>query len=248
MADLIIRVEDLHKRFGSLHVLRGINLEVSRGEVVVLIGPSGSGKSTFLRCLNRLEEPSAGKIFLDGTEITDPRANLPTVRRNIGMVFQHLNLFPHMTALENVMEGPRTVLRTPRQEALALAMSRLEKVGLLDKINVKPAQLSGGQQQRVAIARALAMDPKVMLFDEVTSALDPELVGEVLTVMKQLADDGMTMIVVTHEMHFGEKVADRVLMFDEGIVIEEGPPDKIFTKADHERTRRFLNQLHWEGA
>ena len=248
MADLIIRVEDLHKRFGSLHVLRGINLEVSRGEVVVLIGPSGSGKSTFLRCLNRLEEPSAGKIFLDGTEITDPRANLPTVRRNIGMVFQHLNLFPHMTALENVMEGPRTVLRTPRQEALALAMSRLEKVGLLDKINVKPAQLSGGQQQRVAIARALAMDPKVMLFDEVTSALDPELVGEVLTVMKQLADDGMTMIVVTHEMHFGEKVADRVLMFDEGIVIEEGQPDKIFTKADHERTRRFLNQLHWEGA
>ncbi|OFW10964.1 MAG: glutamine ABC transporter ATP-binding protein [Acidobacteria bacterium RIFCSPLOWO2_12_FULL_59_11] len=244
----MIRVEDLHKRFGSLHVLRGINLEVSRGEVVVLIGPSGSGKSTFLRCLNRLEEPSAGKIFLDGTEITDPRANLPTVRRNIGMVFQHLNLFPHMTALENVMEGPRTVLRTPRQEALALAMSRLEKVGLLDKINVKPAQLSGGQQQRVAIARALAMDPKVMLFDEVTSALDPELVGEVLTVMKQLADDGMTMIVVTHEMHFGEKVADRVLMFDEGIVIEEGPPDKIFTKADHERTRRFLNQLHWEGA
>ncbi len=247
MADLIIRVEDLHKRFGSLHVLRGINLEVSRGEVVVLIGPSGSGKSTFLRCLNRLEEPSAGKIFLDGTEITDPRANLPTVRRNIGMVFQHLNLFPHMTALENVMEGPRTVLRTPRQEALALAMSRLEKVGLLDKINVKPAQLSGGQQQRVAIARALAMDPKVMLFDEVTSALDPELVGEVLTVMKQLADDGMTMIVVTHEMHFGEKVANRVLMFDEGVVIEEGPPNKIFTKADHERTRRFLNQLHWEG-
>ncbi len=248
MAEVIIRVEDLHKRFGSLHVLRGINMEVSRGEVVVLIGPSGSGKSTFLRCLNRLEEPSAGKIFLDGTEITDPRANLPNVRRNIGMVFQHLNLFPHMTALENVMEGPRTVLRTPRQEALALAMSRLEKVGLLDKINVKPAQLSGGQQQRVAIARALAMDPKVMLFDEVTSALDPELVGEVLTVMKRLADEGMTMLVVTHEMHFGEKVADRVLMFDEGIVIEEGPPDKIFTKADHERTRRFLNQLHWEGA
>ena len=247
MAEVIIRVEDLHKRFGSLHVLRGINMEVSRGEVVVLIGPSGSGKSTFLRCLNRLEEPSAGKIFLDGTEITDPRANLPNVRRNIGMVFQHLNLFPHMTALENVMEGPRTVLRTPRQEALALAMSRLEKVGLLDKINVKPAQLSGGQQQRVAIARALAMDPKVMLFDEVTSALDPELVGEVLTVMKQLADDGMTMIVVTHEMHFGEKVANRVLMFDEGVVIEEGPPNKIFTKADHERTRRFLNQLHWEG-
>jgi len=248
MAEVIIRVEDLHKRFGSLHVLRGINMEVSRGEVVVLIGPSGSGKSTFLRCLNRLEEPSAGKIFLDGMEITDPRANLPNVRRNIGMVFQHLNLFPHMTALENVMEGPRTVLRTPRQEALALAMSRLEKVGLLDKINVKPAQLSGGQQQRVAIARALAMDPKVMLFDEVTSALDPELVGEVLTVMKRLADEGMTMLVVTHEMHFGEKVADRVLMFDEGIVIEEGPPDKIFTKADHERTRRFLNQLHWEGA
>ena len=245
-SDVIIRVGDLHKHFGALHVLRGINLEVTRGEVVVIIGPSGSGKSTFLRCLNRLEEPSGGRILLDGVDITDPRVDLPKVRRNIGMVFQHFNLFPHMTALENVMEGPRTVLRVGRNDARAAAGRLLQKVGLADKVNVKPAQLSGGQQQRVAIARALAMDPKVMLFDEVTSALDPELVGEVLTVMKQLADEGMTMLVVTHEMHFGEKVADRVIMFDEGVIIEEGPPTKIFARAEHERTRRFLSQLHWE--
>lgn len=248
MGDGIIRVENLHKRFGSLHVLRGIDMEVSRGEVVVLIGPSGSGKSTFLRCLNRLEEPSAGRILVDGLEITGPKVDLPRVRRNIGMVFQHFNLFPHMTALENVMEGPRTVLRSGRAAAEAKAVDLLQKVGLADKIHVKPAQLSGGQQQRVAIARALAMDPKVMLFDEVTSALDPELVGEVLTVMKRLADDGMTMVVVTHEMSFGKMVADRVVMFDEGAVIEAGPPAKIFTQADHKRTRRFLSQLHWEGA
>ena len=247
MDDIILRVEDLHKHFGSLHVLQGISMEVERGEVVVIIGPSGSGKSTFLRCLNRLEEPSKGRIFLEGMEITGPKVNLPQVRRNIGMVFQHFNLFPHRTALENVMEGPRTVLKLSRQEARDRAMKLMEKVGLLDKIDARPAQLSGGQQQRVAIARALAMEPKVMLFDEVTSALDPELVGEVLTVMKQLADEGMTMLVVTHEMHFGERVADRVVMFDEGMNIEEGPPEKIFTHADHERTRRFLNQLHWEG-
>jgi ABC-type polar amino acid transport system ATPase subunit len=230
-----------------MHVLRGVNLEVARGEVVVIIGPSGSGKSTFLRCLNRLEEPSRGRIWLEGTDITDRRVNLPRVRRQIGMVFQHFNLFPHRTALENVMEGPRTVLRVGREEARTRARQLLVKVGLADKVDVKPNALSGGQQQRVAIARALAMDPKVMLFDEVTSALDPELVGEVLTVMKQLADEGMTMLVVTHEMHFGEKVADRVVMFDEGVIIEEGPPKRVFTRADHERTRRFLSQLHWEG-
>ena len=247
VADAIIRVEDLHKRFGAMHVLRGVNLEVARGEVVVIIGPSGSGKSTFLRCLNRLEEPSRGRICLEGTDITDRRVNLPRVRRQIGMVFQHFNLFPHRTALENVMEGPRTVLRVGREEARTRARQLLVKVGLADKVDVKPSALSGGQQQRVAIARALAMDPKVMLFDEVTSALDPELVGEVLTVMKQLADEGMTMLVVTHEMHFGEKVADRVVMFDEGVIIEEGPPKRVFTRADHERTRRFLSQLHWEG-
>ena len=247
VADSIIRVEDLHKHFGAMHVLRGVNLEVARGEVVVIIGPSGSGKSTFLRCLNRLEEPSRGRIWLEGTDITARRVNLPRVRRQIGMVFQHFNLFPHRTALENVMEGPRTVLRVGREEARTRARQLLVKVGLADKVDVKPSALSGGQQQRVAIARALAMDPKVMLFDEVTSALDPELVGEVLTVMKQLADEGMTMLVVTHEMHFGEKVADRVVMFDEGVIIEEGPPKRVFTRADHERTRRFLSQLHWEG-
>jgi polar amino acid transport system ATP-binding protein len=247
--DTIIRVQDLQKHFGPLHVLRGITMEVRRGEVVVIIGPSGSGKSTFLRCLNRLEEPTAGRILVNDVEITGPRVDLPRVRRDIGMVFQHFNLFPHMTALDNVMEGPRTVLRLGRSQAEARAMQLLHKVGLADKLNVKPVQLSGGQQQRVAIARALAMDPKVMLFDEVTSALDPELVGEVLSVMKRLADEGMTMLVVTHEMSFGEKVADRVIMFDEGVVIEEGPPKKIFTRAEHERTRRFLSQLHWgEGA
>jgi polar amino acid transport system ATP-binding protein len=247
VADVIIRVEDLHKHFGPLHVLRGVNLEVVRGEVVVIIGPSGSGKSTFLRCLNRLEEPSRGQIWLEGLDITAPRVHLPKVRRQIGMVFQHFNLFPHRTALENVMEGPLTVLRVPRDAARVRARDLLAKVGLSDKVDVKPSALSGGQQQRVAIARALAMDPKVMLFDEVTSALDPELVGEVLTVMKQLADEGMTMLVVTHEMHFGEKVADRVVMFDEGVIIEDGPPTRVFKRADHERTRRFLSQLHWEG-
>ncbi len=246
-AGTLLRVEDLHKSYGSLRVLRGITMEVTRGEVVVVIGPSGSGKSTFLRCLNRLEEPSRGRIFLADVEITGPGVDLPRVRRDIGMVFQHFNLFPHMTALGNVMEGPRTVLRIPASEARARALALLAKVGLSEKADVKPAQLSGGQQQRVAIARALAMDPQVMLFDEVTSALDPELVGEVLTVMKRLADDGMTMLVVTHEMQFGEKAADRVVMLDEGLVVEEGPPAKMFTRADHERTRRFLNQLHWEA-
>ena len=248
MGDVIMRVENLQKHFGPLHVLRGISMEVRRGEVVVIIGPSGSGKSTFLRCLNRLEEPSAGRIVVDDLEITGPRVNLPGIRRDIGMVFQHFILFPHMTVLGNVMEGPRTVFRLGRSQAEARATQLLYKVGLTDKLHLKPVQLSGGQQQRVAIARALAMDPKVMLFDEVTSALDPELVGEVLTVMKQLADEGMTMLVVTHEMGFGEKVADRVVMFDEGLVVEEGPPKRIFTRADHERTRRFPSQLHWEAA
>lgn len=247
MNDVVVRVEDLHKSFGALEVLKGVDIEVRRGEVVVIIGASGSGKSTFLKCLNRLEEPNRGRIFLEDVEITHPGTDLPKVRRNIGMIFQQFNLFPHMSAIRNVMEGPRTVLKTPPAEARDQAEKLLDKVGLSDKLEVKPGQLSGGQQQRVAIARALAMEPKVMLFDEVTSALDPELVGEVLTVMKQLADEGMTMLVVTHEMQFGERVADRVVMFDEGVILEEGPPDKIFRKADQERTRRFLNQLHWEG-
>ncbi|MGI9335100.1 MAG: amino acid ABC transporter ATP-binding protein [Gammaproteobacteria bacterium] len=244
---LVLDVKGLHKRFGDVHVLRGVDMRVHRGEVVVIIGPSGSGKSTFLRCLNRLEDPDEGTIILDGVEITDPMVNLPRVRRNIGMIFQHFNLFPHMSAVGNVMEGLRTVLRMPAQEARQRALVLLEKVGLEDKVDVKPGQLSGGQQQRVAIARALAMEPKVMLFDEVTSALDPELVGEVLSVLKALADEGMTMLVVTHEMQFGERVGDRIVMFDEGVLIEEGPPEAIFTQAAHERTRRFLNQLHWDA-
>ena len=247
MADVVVRVEDLHKSFDTLEVLKGVSINVQRGEVVVIIGASGSGKSTFLKCLNRLEEPNRGRIFLEDVEITGPKTDLPKVRRNIGMIFQQFNLFPHMSAIQNVMEGPRTVLRMPAERAREHATQLLDKVGLSDKLDVKPGQLSGGQQQRVAIARALAMEPKVMLFDEVTSALDPELVGEVLTVMKRLADEGMTMLVVTHEMQFGERVADRVVMFDEGVILEEGPPDKIFHRADSERTRRFLNQLHWEG-
>ena len=247
MADVVLRVEDLHKSFDALEVLKGVSMEVERGEVVVIIGASGSGKSTFLRCLNRLEEPNRGRIFLEDVEITDPKTDLPKVRRNIGMIFQQFNLFPHMSAIRNVMEGPLTVLKMSGDQAREHAARLLDKVGLSDKLDVKPGQLSGGQQQRVAIARALAMEPKVMLFDEVTSALDPELVGEVLSVMKQLADEGMTMVVVTHEMQFGERVADQVVMFDEGVILEQGPPDKIFQRAESERTRRFLNQLHWEG-
>ena len=247
MVEPILRIENLHKRFGQAHVLRGINFAVERGEVVVVIGPSGSGKSSLLKCLNRLEEPSDGRIFLAGAEITGAGVDLPRVRRRIGMVFQHLNLFPHMTVLENVMEGLRTVLGIGRSEAEAQARALLAKVSLTDKVTAKPIELSGGQQQRVAIARALAMAPEIMLFDEVTSALDPELVGEVLTVMKRLADEGMTMVVVTHEMNFGRRVADRVIMMDQGQIVEHGPPESIFARATQERTRRFLQQLAWEG-
>jgi ABC-type polar amino acid transport system ATPase subunit len=245
--DNIVKVENLHKYFGDLHVLRGANLEVKRGEMVVIIGPSGSGKSTFLRCINMLEKPQEGEIYIDGVRITDPKANLPKMRQNTGMVFQHFNLFPHLTALGNVMEGPVTVRKVDKKRARELAIDRLRKVGLEDKVDSYPRNLSGGQQQRVAIARALAMEPKVMLFDEVTSALDPELIGEVLDVMQRLASEGMTMLTVTHEMHFAERVAHRVLMFDEGVILEEGPPGQLFTQATHERTRRFLRQLEWEG-
>jgi ABC-type polar amino acid transport system ATPase subunit len=244
--EYMVKVEELHKSFGELEVLRGVNIEVTRGEVVVIIGPSGSGKSTLLSCINRLEEPDRGRIWIDGEEITAPKAKLPRIRQHIGMVFQHFNLFPHMTAIGNVMEGLVTVKKLPKREARERAMQMLDKVGLQDKAYVKPSELSGGMQQRVAIARALAMDPKVMMFDECTSALDPELITEVLDVMKELADEGMTMLVVSHEMHFAERVADRVLMFDEGLIIEEGPPEKIFTRAAKDRTRRFLAQLTWE--
>ena len=247
VAEMLIEVRDLRKTFGSLEVLRGIDLDIRRGEVVVIIGPSGSGKSTLLRCLNRLEDPTSGTIRIGGVDITARNVNLPRMRRQVGMVFQHFNLFPHMTALENVMEGPRTVLRLGRAEAELRARELLDKVGLADKAESKPANLSGGQQQRVAIARALAMNPEAMLFDEVTSALDPELVGEVLTVMRGLADEGMTMAIVTHEMSFAQRVADRVVFLDQGLLVEEGSPDRIFHRATHERTRQFLDQLQWEG-
>ncbi len=243
----ILALTDVHKRFGSLHVLKGVSLTVERGEVVVIIGASGSGKSTLLRCINRLEECDSGTIVINGDEITHRRANLPAIRRRIGMVFQQFNLFPHMTALENVEEGPRTVLGMDRRRARELALEQLNKVGLAYKAHSRPSTLSGGQQQRVAIARGLAMSPMLMLFDEVTSALDPELVGEVLSVMKDLADGGMTMVVVTHEMSFAERVADRVIFLDEGLILEEGGPAKIFQRAENERTRQFLRQIHWEA-
>jgi polar amino acid transport system ATP-binding protein len=241
--EILLRVEALHKHYGNLHVLRGIDLTVDRGSVVVLIGQSGSGKSTFLRCLNRLEEPSSGHIFIDGVEITARRARLPLMRRNIGMVFQHFNLFPHMTALGNVAEGPRTVLRMSRADAETRAHDLLGKVGLAEKANARPGQLSGGQQQRVAIARALAMQPEIMLFDEVTSALDPELVAGVLAVMRKLAEEGMTMVVVTHEMEFARQVGDRVVMFEAGEVIEQGRPNEVLRSPSHASTQRFLRSL-----
>ncbi len=246
--DAVVLAQNVRKSFGSLEVLKGVNLEVRRGEVLVMIGPSGSGKSTFLRCLNRLTDPDGGRIVVAGYEMTGRRTDLPKARRHVGFVSQHFNLYPHKTAVGNVMEGPLTVLHMSRAEASARARELLDRVGLADKVNAYPRQLSGGQQQRVAIARALAMDPAVMLFDEPTSALDPELTGEVLDVMKKLADEGMTMLVVSHEMHFAYRVADRVVMFDEGRVIEEGPPEVLIRGAREERTRRFLNQLlTWEA-
>src|SRR5215471_19138877 len=257
-APVMVRVWNLHKSYGRTEVLKGIDLTVHRGEVVTVIGPSGSGKSTLLSCINFLEPFDSGEITVDGEPVgwvttaggrvrmSEHQLNL--MRQRIGIVFQQFNLFPHLTVLQNVIEAPIQVKGLAREQAVAIAREQLARVGLRAKENAYPSELSGGQQQRVAIARSLAMDPKVMLFDEVTSALDPELVGEVLTVMKQLADEGMTMLVVTHEMSFGEKVADRVVMFDEGVVIEEGPPKKIFTRAEHERTRRFLSQLHWDEA
>jgi len=239
----VIRIHGLEKRFGNLHVLRGIDLHVRPGEVVVVIGPSGSGKSTLLRCINRLEEPTAGEIYVAGEKVPKGGKELDRVRQELGMVFQRFNLFPHMTVLQNITLAPMKVKGMKRDEAEALALDLLAKVGLREKANAYPAHLSGGQQQRVAIARALAMQPKAMLFDEPTSALDPELVGEVLGVMKQLAQEGMTMMVVTHEMGFAREVAHRVIFMDEGRIIEEGPPEQIFREPREERTRAFLRKV-----
>jgi len=248
-AEPIVTVEKLHKWFGLLHVLQGVSLSVMPREVVVMIGRSGSGKSTFLRCLNFLEQPSAGTIAIDGLSVTatpqqqPKRQQITALRLRTGMVFQEFNLFPHMTAIQNVIEGLITVKKISKDQAIPIGEKYLEKVGLLDKRDVHPIRLSGGQKQRVAIARALAMEPKVMLFDEPTSALDPELIGEVLDVMKDLAHEGMTMVVVSHEMGFTSEVADRVLFMDGGNFVEEGPPQKIFANPSDPRTRQFLERV-----
>jgi polar amino acid transport system ATP-binding protein len=240
----MLKLEGVHKSFGRLHVLRGVDLAVERGGAVCVIGPSGSGKSTLLRCINLLEPPDDGRIFLEGKEITGAgKGDLNFVRRRIGMVFQQFNLFPHKRAIENVSIAQQKVLGRPAGEARAKSKALLERVGLADKVEEYPDRLSGGQQQRVAIARALAMDPHVMLFDEVTSALDPELIKEVLDVMRELASEGMTMVVVTHEMGFARDVADQVMFMDEGVVVEEGPPGQVLSQPHEERTRRFLGQL-----
>ena len=238
-----VKVEQLKKSFGSLEVLKGIDLEVKEGEVVCLIGPSGSGKSTFLRCLNKLEETTAGTVIVDDNDITDPKCNINKVRENIGMVFQQFNLFPHLNVLENIMLAPVDRKKMSKEEAKETAERLLATVGLAEKASEYPANLSGGQQQRVAIARALAMNPDIMLFDEPTSALDPEMVGEVLEVMKQLARDGMTMIVVTHEMGFAREVADRVIFMDGGYIVEQGTPEQVFGNPQHKRTQDFLNKV-----
>ncbi|WP_413364150.1 amino acid ABC transporter ATP-binding protein [Lysinibacillus sp. 3P01SB] len=239
----MIEVQNLSKSFGKLEVLKNINLRINEKEVVVLIGASGSGKSTLLRCLNFLEVAQNGEIFIDSDKIDIAKTDLNKVREKVGMVFQHFNLFPHKTVLENIIEAPIFVRKKAKSEAIVKAKELLQKVGLEDKANYYPEQLSGGQKQRVAIARALAMEPKVMLFDEPTSALDPELVGEVLQVMKDLASEGMTMVIVTHEMGFAKEVADRVIMLADGNIIEEGHPNDIFVQPKHERTQRFLNQI-----
>lgn len=249
--EAMIEISNLSKSFGALEVLRDINLTIPRGHVIALIGPSGSGKSTLLRCLNLLVVPNGGSVAVNGSRfIFGTGEKLPNdrvlsaFRARTGMVFQHFNLFPHMTTLQNVMEGPLTVLRRPRKEVETDSLRLLEKVGLKDKASAMPAQLSGGQKQRVAIARALAMNPDVMLFDEVTSALDPELVGEVLSVMRELAREGMTMIIVTHEIAFARDVGDRVVFMRDGIIVEEGPPSQVITNPVHPATRAFLSHFH----
>ena len=240
---VLIKTEGLEKAFGKVQVLKGITTEIHKGEVVVIIGPSGSGKSTFLRTLNLLEEPTGGKIYFEGVDITDPKININKHRQKMGMVFQQFNLFPHMTVLKNMTLAPMKLLKLSKADAEKHATELLDRVGLADRANAYPNQLSGGQKQRVAIVRALCMQPDVMLFDEPTSALDPEMVGEVLGVMKKLAEDGMTMAVVTHEMGFAREVADRVLFIDEGIIMEEGTPEEIFGNPQSPRLKDFLSKV-----
>ncbi|MDO4608749.1 MAG: amino acid ABC transporter ATP-binding protein [Clostridia bacterium] len=241
--ETLIKVEALEKAFEKVDVLKGVNIEIKKGEVVVIIGPSGCGKSTFLRTLNLLEEPTGGHIYFEGVDITDPKNNINIHRQKIGMVFQQFNLFPHMTILKNMTLAPMKLLKMPKAEAEAKAMALLDKVGLADRADAYPAQLSGGQKQRVAIVRALCMDPEVMLFDEPTSALDPEMVGEVLAVIKDLAASGMTMAIVTHEMGFAREVADRVIFIDEGVIAEEGTPADIFSNPKSTRLQDFLSKV-----
>ena len=239
----MIFVEELHKKFGDNHVLRGVNQHIKKGEKVVVIGPSGSGKSTFLRCLNLLETPDSGKIIFEGKDITEKGVDINLIRRRMGMVFQQFNLFPHKSVMENITLAPVHLKMMTKEQAEKRAMELLDRVGLTEKANAYPASLSGGQKQRIAIVRALAMNPDVMLFDEPTSALDPEMVGEVLDVMKDLAREGMTMVVVTHEMGFAREVGDRVLFMDEGLVVEEGTPEQIFGNPQNRRTQDFLSKL-----
>lgn len=241
--EALIQVNHLTKRFGQKEILKGITLEITQGEVMVVIGPSGSGKSTFLRCLNLLEEPTSGTILFDGQEITNKKTDIYQMREQMGMVFQQFNLFPNLTVLENILLAPTKVKKISRAEAEEKALVLLDKVGLVTKADEYPQSLSGGQQQRIAIARALAMEPKVMLFDEPTSALDPEMVGEVLSVMQELAKEGMTMVIVTHEMGFAREVGDRVLFMDDGKIIEEGAPKELFEETKKERTRQFLEKV-----
>ena len=241
--EVLIRVEGLQKSFGKVDVLKGINAEIKKGDVMVVIGPSGSGKSTFLRCLNRLEEPTGGHIYFDGADITDRKSNINIHRQKMGMVFQQFNLFPHMTILRNMTVGPMKLLGKTKAEAEEKAMALLERVGLADRADAYPSQLSGGQKQRIAIVRALCMDPEVLLFDEPTSALDPEMVGEVLEVMRELAKEGMTMVVVTHEMGFAREVGTDVVFIDEGIIIEQAPPEEFFGNPKNPRLRDFLSKV-----
>ena len=241
--DVLIKVEGLQKSFDGNEVLKGINAEIHKGDVMVVIGASGSGKSTFLRCLNLLEEPTGGKIIFDGVDLSDKRVDINLHRRKMGMVFQQFNLFPHMTVLKNMILGPVKLLKKSKEEATKEAMALLERVGLADRANDYPSQLSGGQKQRVAIVRALCMNPEVMLFDEPTSALDPEMVGEVLEVMKRLAKDGMTMVVVTHEMGFAREVGTKVVFVDNGVIVEQAPPQEFFTNPKNDRLKEFLSKV-----